>query len=299
MRWNFFAATAIIPTLARIVLAMAFIATGLHKISGNVEYTAEEAATLKTEFNITLEEVKEAAAVAWVRELPATQQDEEGKVEGAAEPEPTPTPVQQQEPAEGAAPPQQPQPTEPQPTDVPPADAPAGEAEDDAGDADADQPPVMIEIPAEQSEPVTDEAQPVESAQKYRGLPLHQIALMLHNNSIPNGKILAWIAALTEFVGGVLILIGLFSRVWGLGLAITMAVAFYLTSMQPYFATIDGPLKAAAGEDGFALFNLVFCQLGLGVLALTVFLVGPGPLSLDRLIFRPRREVIEVEEAKG
>jgi hypothetical protein len=37
------------------------------------------------------------------------------------------------------------------------------------------------------------------------------------------------------------------------------------------------------------LSNLVFAQLGLFVLALGLFLIGPGAMSLDRAIFRRSR----------
>jgi uncharacterized membrane protein YphA (DoxX/SURF4 family) len=110
--------------------------------------------------------------------------------------------------------------------------------------------------------------------------------------------------AFTELVGGSLLLIGLFSRVWGVGLAIAMGMAFYLTTMQTYFDIGPlrvgggmGPLNGAIGFDNFKLFNTVFVQLGLFVLAFGVFLTGPGPLSFDRILFGGRREVVEVNEA--
>ncbi len=95
--------------------------------------------------------------------------------------------------------------------------------------------------------------------------------------------LMAWVASLTELVGGALILVGLFSRVWGLGLAIAMGFAFYLTSLP---ALLDpGLFELALGIDHYEAFNRMFCQLGLGILALGVFLTGPGPLSLDRALF--------------
>jgi uncharacterized membrane protein YphA (DoxX/SURF4 family) len=82
-----------------------------------------------------------------------------------------------------------------------------------------------------------------------------------------------------EALGGALILVGLFSRVWGLGLAVTMGFAFWLTSV------------AAVGEYGFFSlpipeFNRAFAQLGLFVLAVSVLLTGAGGMSLDRALFR-------------
>lgn len=291
MRWNNFTGTAVIPTFARLVLGMAFITAGLHKVARHVEYTAEEAATLRTEFNVNLDPVQLATAVTLYTQMPEPQEhNEEAKVPPAEN-----EPVQAGETT--AAPVEKP--AAQTPPSTPPSDPPAANStdkpQDEAKPTVKEVPPVIIEIPEEVKPKGT--APPADAGQKYRGLALLHVALLLHDNGIPNGYALAWIAALTEFVGGVLILVGLFSRVWGLGLAIAMGMAFYLTSMESYFSTV-GPFESA-GADGHTLFNQVFSQLGLGVLALTVFLVGPGPISLDRLIFRPKREGIEVEEGKG
>ena len=97
----------------------------------------------------------------------------------------------------------------------------------------------------------------------------------------------AWLAALTEFVGGLLILIGFLSRVWGLGLAITMGMAFYLTTMKSYGFILDEPNPLVFTQNTPHAQGLA-AQLGLFVLAFGLFLTGPGPLSLDRLLFGRR-----------
>jgi uncharacterized membrane protein YphA (DoxX/SURF4 family) len=116
---------------------------------------------------------------------------------------------------------------------------------------------------------------------------LHTVTLAVHNAGWAQPVAMAWIAAMTELLGGALLLIGLFSRVWGFGLAIAMGVAFYLTSLP---GILDPGLFALAQdiEGGYAAYNRTYVQLSLGVLALGIALVGPGPLSLDRLLFRPR-----------
>jgi putative oxidoreductase len=87
----------------------------------------------------------------------------------------------------------------------------------------------------------------------------------------------AWLAGLTEFLGGILIFVGLLSRLWGLGLAVVMGMAFYMTSLDK--------LGTYFNMEDVGQFNMLFCQLGLFVMAFGVFLTGPGRLSLDQMLF--------------
>ncbi len=87
-----------------------------------------------------------------------------------------------------------------------------------------------------------------------------------------------WAAAGTELVGGGLILLGVFSRIWGLGLAITMGVAFYLTSLTAFIQYGFMHLPMADFYRGFT-------QICLFVMAFGVVLGGAGTLSLDGLLF--------------
>jgi putative oxidoreductase len=84
---------------------------------------------------------------------------------------------------------------------------------------------------------------------------------------------LAYLAVFTEFFGGVALVVGLLSRLAGLGLAVTMVVAtfkahlangFFLTSGQPPYSTIGY-------EYNLALFAM----------ALAVVFTGPGRLALS------------------
>ena len=122
----------------------------------------------------------------------------------------------------------------------------------------------------------TGTSEPVEARRVYG------LAAMLSQKDVPYPLAAAWITAITELVGGGLLLVGLFSRVWALGLAVTMGVAFSFTSC---------PALAAAGPFDLALpdYLKAVAQLALGVLAFTVFLTGPGAVALDRAIFRRRR----------
>jgi len=127
-------------------------------------------------------------------------------------------------------------------------------------------------------------------AGEYEALGLYHIALLCDDHGMRWPFWLAWVAAVTEFVGGILILIGLLSRFWAIGIAIAMATAIALTTWEPYLSV--GPFTVARGiggdglPDNMLLFNKVGAQLALFVLGLGVFLTGPGPLSLDHLIVR-------------
>ena len=68
-------------------------------------------------------------------------------------------------------------------------------------------------------------------------------------------------------------------------LAVVMGFAFYLTSCQDL--ANPGLFALARGGDGYVDFNRMFAQLGLGLLALGVCFTGAGPLSLDRVLFKP------------
>ena len=77
-------------------------------------------------------------------------------------------------------------------------------------------------------------------------------------------------AGTTEFVGGVCVALGLLTRFWSAGLVIQMLVAIVV---------VHGP-NGFAGPKGFEY------PFTLGLMALGMFLLGPGPLSVDYLLGR-------------
>jgi putative oxidoreductase len=79
--------------------------------------------------------------------------------------------------------------------------------------------------------------------------------------------LLAWVVAITEFVGGICIIFGFLTRFWAAGLVIDMAVAVFKVHLVNGFFV---------SKNGFEL------ALTLGVLALAVVFTGPGSLSVDR-----------------
>jgi uncharacterized membrane protein YphA (DoxX/SURF4 family) len=231
MTFSQYAGTAIIPTLARIVLAVAFVSAGWNKVFKKADLTTEQAARLKTELGV--------------------------------EPEPAPTRTAsllqpaglnhqfilasfRQDPAEPAGV------SEPPPPEVaaPPAAAPTTPSTTASG--------------------------------KLQARQVYLLALTLHENKFPKPLWMAWLAAFTELFGGAMLLIGLFSRIWGLGLSIAMGVAFYLVTMKQNGIFTMDPRTFAENQLAF---NTAFCQAGLFLLAFGIFLTGAGPLSLDRILF--------------
>jgi len=85
------------------------------------------------------------------------------------------------------------------------------------------------------------------------------------------------LAALSEFGGGLAWILGLLTPLASLGIAATMAVAFWL------HAVLRGdPFVAAGGGGSYELAALYLC------IALLLLAVGPGRLSLDRALFGRR-----------
>jgi putative oxidoreductase len=78
---------------------------------------------------------------------------------------------------------------------------------------------------------------------------------------------LAWVVAITEFVGGMCIFFGLLTRFWAAGLVIDMAVTILKVHLVNGFFI---------SKNGFEF------ALTLGVMALVVVMAGPGPMSMDR-----------------
>jgi putative oxidoreductase len=78
---------------------------------------------------------------------------------------------------------------------------------------------------------------------------------------------LAWVVAITEFVGGICVFFGFLTRFWAAGLAIDMGVALFKVHLANGFFI---------SKNGFEF------VLTLGVLAVAVVFMGPGSPSVDR-----------------
>jgi putative oxidoreductase len=89
-------------------------------------------------------------------------------------------------------------------------------------------------------------------------------AKILESLNVPMPGISAWLVGLVEFCCGALIGAGFLTRVAAIPFAINMAVAILLVHKGHFFAP--------AGME---------FPLTLAVIAVTIFLAGPGRLSLD------------------
>ncbi len=107
---------------------------------------------------------------------------------------------------------------------------------------------------------------------KLHNLP--QIEAYFRSLQIPNPEFQARFVAGTEFVCGVLLVIGLFTRVASIPLTIVMIVAILTAKMAEVKGIID-----LFGLDEF-LFILVFAYL---------IVSGPGWISVDRMIVGKRK----------
>lgn len=96
----------------------------------------------------------------------------------------------------------------------------------------------------------------------------------------------AWFVSLLECVGGILLILGLASRLISIPLVIDMAVAYMTADREALKAIFSEPDKFYAA----APFTFFFASL-------VVLLFGPGAVSLDYLIARFIRKRYPVEPA--
>ena len=87
-----------------------------------------------------------------------------------------------------------------------------------------------------------------------------------------------FLAAISEFGGGIALILGLLTPIGSLGIGCTMAVAVYLHSM-----VMKDPFVNMTGGSSYEP-ALVFLGIALVILAL-----GPGKFSLDKKIFGERK----------
>lgn len=102
---------------------------------------------------------------------------------------------------------------------------------------------------------------------------------------LPGGlppEVLAWAAALSEFGGGILLMLGLATRFAAVFVAATMAVAVFKVHWGVF----------AVGKGGIEY------ALTLGVIAIGLIFTGPGRLAFDNLFRRGKRSSKPAEKKR-
>ncbi len=289
------------PLLIRLCLAATFVWAGLGKFS-KMDYDAQTSADLA---NAGVS-VFESRAVEPGQRVPPSETDDL-PLDSEAEPEATP-PADKQPTMEDETSEAEPPADEPEVDEEPASEDPSGTP----GLAHAD-PGYRLVLVQNQGEPTAEDVEPAEATDEaqaaepdagrfsaanfpngVRAFRLYGIAGSLAGSPLePYAGSLAWICALTELIGGLLLIPGVLSRVWGLGLAINMAVAIWLTTITPSLGDPNAFLgfwpSIAPAYGSEAWWDLVtgFWQLALGTMALAIFLGGPGRISVDSLFFGP------------
>ena len=88
-----------------------------------------------------------------------------------------------------------------------------------------------------------------------------------------------FLAAFSEFGGGIALVLGLLTPLNAFGMGITMSVAVYL-----HMIVLKDPYVNQKGGGSYELALIYLC------IAILFFVVGPGKYSMDSIIFGERRQ---------
>ena len=108
--------------------------------------------------------------------------------------------------------------------------------------------------------------------QKLQGGPANFGSQALANLGVPLPGFMGYVVTFVELIGGILLIVGLISRLAALILAIEMVFTTLLVKINVGFIAPQG---SGAGAELDLILLAVF---------LTILLVGPGRLSLDELL---------------
>ena len=98
-------------------------------------------------------------------------------------------------------------------------------------------------------------------------------AEMLSGLGVPAASFMAWVVVLVELVGGIALVLGVLTRLAGALITVNLVVAILLVKLDKgLIASMDSP---GAGYE---------LDLTLITGSLALVLMGPGPVSLDRLL---------------
>lgn len=278
-------AVNVAPLCLRLVLALTFIWAGFGKVAYRTTISDPAQIAKLVEWG---QAKPESAA------LPAPPLENPETAPPTLDPEPAVIPDPEPEPDPVMAPPTDPEPPVTEPVEDDPK--PITPVEDETEPEDGAATPVSFRQVNPNSVEVKRvmglallidaSANPGVDDQGRSLRPLWPAALA--NGSIP--VVTAWVAAILELVCGAAMLIGFFTRLAALPLAGTMLTAMWLTQIGPAIQRGDalyGFLPQGVfdiGVGGYVYADILW-QFALMMVALAVFLMGPGFLSIDRLIF--------------
>ena len=110
---------------------------------------------------------------------------------------------------------------------------------------------------------------------------------ILQSIGVPAPHLIAWVTILSEFLGGIAIATGAFVTIFSVPLVAILLVATFTVHLPYGFSSIKliavTPAGAQFGPPGYEC-NLLY----LAALA-TLVLGGPGPLAIDALLRRNKR----------
>ena len=108
-----------------------------------------------------------------------------------------------------------------------------------------------------------------------RAVGIDAFAAYLASLGLPAPMFFSWAAALAEFGGGLLLLLGLFTRVAALFIAVTMLVAALLVHVPSGFPTTSVGTAYTIGEYTWVLIAT----------SVSLIISGPGRYSLERAVW--------------
>lgn len=105
------------------------------------------------------------------------------------------------------------------------------------------------------------------------------MATMLADGGVPAPRATAWMVALIELVGGALLLPGLFTRLWSLGMVCIMCGAIALTTWP---VLMKHPFVIGMPQADATTFIIQITAL---FVSFGLLLTGGGGASIDRVVF--------------
>ncbi len=297
MRWRDHIALTLPTFLLRLVLALTFLWAGTSKLVGTTTVQGDNAARLAN------------LGVAFIQDTPPEPETDSNPSDIPINPLPDTDQLESEPPTTPDVQDQQ-----NQPAIVPPADTSVDPEPDPTTDPSAQRSlsrnPVAIRNISMTASPAvaSDYPDPVNIRRVY-GITLlldHAIAPTLTEASqtptptmpswLGSGRMpvyAAWATAITELAAGCFLLIGFLTRLSSFSLMTVMLVALWTTHIGPAALqssdAILGFIPNAADHWDPSSYSILLWQVALIVMTLSVALLGAGPLSVDRMIFRPGR----------